>query len=112
MKARFTEGIARFNIAVGIVVMLIGVALAVYAFTLPDRPLPFGPPILLSRADAFIALLLGIMLGSILIETGDLIFVSLELRRRVARIDRTLRRLADRDRDEVESGLVNRLRPR
>jgi len=36
------------------------------------------------------------MLGSIFIATGELLFVFLELRRRVARIDRTLRRLADR----------------
>jgi len=58
VKARFTEGIAGFNIAVGIVIILIGVVLAVYAFMLPDRPSPFGSPLLLKGAEAFIAVLL------------------------------------------------------
>lgn len=118
MKARFTRFWARVEIAVGIVIILVGVALAVVVLLLPTetvgirRSLPPREDLLVRIIAAAALLGAGVTLGAPFIVFGQLTLVFLDMRRRLARIDRRLRRWEMSAQQEQESRLTERLRPR
>src|SRR5215470_589698 len=97
MKYGFTRTFARLNVALGIAIILAGVALAAFAFfILPQTPglsarLPHGNEVLARAAVAIIVFITGLAVGSSLIVVGQLILAFLDMHAMLRRIHRRLR---------------------
>ena len=95
MKYRFTLIVANIEVAVGVILVVAGAALAIVA--------TWKPSILFSRlilerdsleARVLIALIvfaIGVLVGTAFIVGGQLVLAFLEMRSRLVRIDRRLR---------------------
>ena len=120
MRYCFTRGVARVEIAIGVLIIVAGAVLGIVAFYLlpqyypavwshPSLPAERHEPV----ARALAAVLLfggGVLIGTAFIVLGQLILVFLDIRARLERIDRRLR---NRDTSTArESPLTERLRPR
>jgi hypothetical protein len=100
VKYGFTRIVARIDILVGVIVMLLGIALAtIMLVAFPQlAPTLLGPRAPQKddpAARAVIALglfLAGIGLGAVFIVGGQLLLAFLDIRSRLVRIDRRLRR--------------------
>jgi hypothetical protein len=116
MRTRFTRAVARVVIAIGILIVLLAAALAVLSFVVPAetldlRPLPLR--VLFVRwIMAGVFLVTGLALGAAFIVVGQLLLVFLDIRRRLARIDRRLHRWELSAEQGRESRWTERLRPR
>jgi hypothetical protein len=114
MKARFTRTAARVEIAVGVLIILLGLVGAGIVLSGWDEPggvrVPTREELLVRLGIGAVLLIAAVALGGACIVAGQLMLVFLEMQRRLARIDRRL------DRWEVsthhESPLTERLRPR
>jgi len=95
VKYRFTRLVADIEVAVGVILVVAGAALAIVAI--------WKPSILFSRLIlerdsletrvliALIVFALGVLVGTAFIVGGQLVLAFLEMRSRLARIDRRLR---------------------
>lgn len=116
MSDRFARFWAGLSMAVGLVVLIVGVTVSlVLPFVIPlagfsatlDRPLELAARVLLAVA----LLLVTTLLSAPLILAGQVLMVLLDIRRSTRRIRRRLRRRPRPER-APERGLVDRLRPR
>jgi hypothetical protein len=115
MTARFTRSVARGDIAIGIAIIVLGVASAgAIALGWPEdfaRDLPPRNAMAMRAGAATIALLAGLVMGTPFIVVGQLVLVFLDIRRRLARLDRRSARWIARDAGQ-ESPATKRLVPR
>jgi hypothetical protein len=116
MKYKFTRAVAHIEITFGVLIILAGVGLAAMAM-LPTSwigiPFMSGPDDPLVRAArALILFLSGLLTGALFIVGGQITLVFLDIARRVARVDRLLRRREQKDEPPDESRWINRLRQR
>ena len=116
MRYGFTRSVARIEIALGAVVILGGLLLAVGAFlVLPQTAtwsarVPRRDEALARAAAALVVFFAGLAIGTAMIVGGQLVLAFLDIRARLVRIDRRLRDW--RTFPEPESSVTNRLRPR
>lgn len=116
MRYGFTRGVARMQIALGVVMILAGVVLAAVAFLiLPQTAMwsariPWRDEALTRAVAAVVVFGVGLVIGTALIVGGQLALAFLHIRARLVRIDRRLR--SSGAPPERESPLVERLRPR
>ena len=112
-RFRFARVWARVEILVGVLVILLGVALAAIALRIdPEAPLA---ALAGGRGRAITAVAVGVaglLVGGPLIVFGQLTLVVIEMRDRLARIDRRARRRAHGRREAAEPRGANRLLPR
>jgi len=116
----FTRGVARIEIATGVIIIVAAAVLAVVWLYASFNVYPQLPVFrvgssprqeLVARVLVGVALFVaGFFIGTSFIVTGQLILVFLDIRRRLARIDRRLRDW--KTSTEPESPLTERLRPR
>jgi len=116
MKVRFTGVAARSNIVLGVVIIVLGAVAGAAVFVVWPEALvaqQFAP-----REGALLRIVLAVLiaalawaLGTRLIVTGQLLLVFLDMRRRLARLDRRARRLERRSRP-APSPQTERLRRR
>ena len=102
------------DVAIGVILILGGVAAAIAAFVVPlQQPLWLkgATPLLDKVAVAVVAVFAGLLLGATFIVGGQLTLAFLNMEARLARIDRRLRRW-ERSAPEEESKWTDRLRPR
>jgi hypothetical protein len=118
MKARFTAWVARGNVAMGVLVIVVAALAAAAVFVLwPTLPateqIPPREAVLLRIALALLVAVLGFAVGARLIVTGQILLVFLDMRRRIMRLDRAARRVERRSRPaSPSSSAADRLRPR
>jgi len=115
MRARFTRAAARVEIAVGVLIILLGVIGAGLVLSGWHEPggvhgLPTREALPARVGAAVVLLIAGVALGGACIVAGQLMLVFLEMQRRLARIDRRLERWELST--HQESPLTERLRPR
>jgi hypothetical protein len=114
MKYTFTRIVARFAIAVGILLILAGTGFATIAIVptswigMPFMPGSPDDP-LKRTAEGIIIFLSGLSSGAFFIVLGQLMLMFVDIARRVARIDRRQRRRRQ-DEPPDESRWINRLR--
>ena len=116
LSAAFADFFARVSIGVGVLVIGLGVLLAVAAWQLPPSAYPLAVPALAGRESlvrittSLVLIGGGLGIAAPFIVFGQLVLLLLDTRRRLASIERRLRR-AKRPR-ERESPQVERLRHR
>ena len=112
MRTAFTRLFAYAVITLGVIFILLGVVLAVVAWQVPAHPLLRSVPTGQDRLDRLAACVLlvvtGFAFGAPQIVFGQLVLVFLDVRRRLVRIDRRLRRWERSN--EREPPQVERLR--
>jgi hypothetical protein len=114
VRYRFTRTVAHVKIALGVIIMVAGAVLAILVFSYPAFVEGVSPQS--SRRDltyrflsAAILLGAGVVIGAAFVVLGQLVLVLLDIRARLARIDRRLPRREDpADRPPV----TERMRPR
>jgi hypothetical protein len=109
LRYGFTRTVAHVKVAMGVIIMVAGAVLAIVALAYPA--LVSGRQDLAYRVlSAALLLGAGAVIGTGFIVLGQLILVLLDIRVRLARIDR---RLTDRKEPvERDSPLTERMRPR
>jgi hypothetical protein len=115
VRYRFTRVVAGLDVAIGVILILAGVAVGIAAFVIPSQQplwLKGANPLFDKIAIAAVAVLAGLLLGAIFIVAGQLTLAFLNIERRLARIDRRLRLWAQSPSPEEESKWTDRLRPR
>lgn len=115
MKYGFTRTVAHVKIAVGVIVMFAGAALAVVVFSFPAfvdglSPQAWRRDVSYRILSAAILLAAGLVIGAAFVVLGQLVLVLLDIRARLARIDRRLPR--PEEPVERESLGTERMRPR
>lgn len=115
MKYGFTRTVAHVKIAVGVIVMVAGVVLAIVVFAFPAfvdglSPQAWRRDLSYRVLSAAILLGAGVVMGAVFVVLGQLVLVLLDIRARLARIDRRLPRREEPA--EHESLVTGRVRPR
>ena len=112
MRTGFTRFFAYAVITLGVIFILLGVVLAAVAWQVPTAPLVRSMPTGQDRLDrvavGILLVVSGFAVGAPQIVFGQLVLVILDMRRRLARIDRRLRRRETAN--EREPAQVERLR--
>ena len=119
MKARFTAGVARGSVMLGVIVMIASLLFGAMLFLVwPSLPtterLAPHDAIVLRVVSALLPASLGVVFGMYLVVRGQMLLVFLDIRQRLVRLDRVARRLERRSRPAPAppSRQTERLRPR
>jgi hypothetical protein len=110
VKYRVTRIVANANVAGGVLIVIAGAALAGVTIWNPSFAAPglgrLGhEPLWLRVAFALMVFGIGVLVGTAFIVGGQLVLVFLEMRSRLARIDRRLRRQSNNVAEELRRRL-------
>jgi hypothetical protein len=112
-RYRFARAWARVEMAVGVLVILVGLGLAAVALRVdPEAPLATLAGGRGRAITAAAAALAGLVVGGPIIIIGQLTLVVIEMRGRLVRIDRRARRQQRERREGAEPRGTSRLLPR